>query len=529
MADEAVLADLLSQWDRERGQGREVPPADLCRHHPHLIPEVERRIALLRRMGHVTNLDETTAPSGEAEDAERRPTVPAHDGYTTDAPPDVNVRGYEILGVLGRGGMGVVYKARHIKFDRLVALKMILAGDHAAAAETVRFLAEARAVARLQHPNIVQVHETGEQDGRPYLALELVEGGSLAARLKQHTPSDKEAAQLVATLAEAVRHAHERGVVHRDLKPANVLLTADGTPKVADFGLAKTLGAGEHTVSGTVLGTPGYMAPEQAAGARDVGPAADVYALGAILYEMLTGRRPFQGETFVEALLLVQDQPPERPRVHNPRVDRSLEAICLKCLAKDPRERYPSAEALADDLNAYLRGEPVHADGGAAYQLVHAMLRETRHTEVMARWGRVLIGLGVVYFLVSLTKSVLLWAGQTALWPYALSWAVGLSVVCVFAWYCRFRRGPRLLPVERQAAQLCGLFWGAFSLTALMYRIREPHGDVGTLFPILLVEFAFAWGCMATLLGGSFYVLAAACAVVGFLEAVLGHVGPVLG
>jgi WD40 repeat protein/serine/threonine protein kinase len=283
---------------------------------------------------------------------------------------------YEILGELGRGGMGVVYKARQTSLNRVVALKMVLAGAHASPDDRERFLAEARSLARLQHPHIVQVYEVGEAlspDGRPadaaglsrlpFFSLEYVEGGSLDRRLAGTPQSPRPSAALVEVLARAVHYAHQRGVVHRDLKPANVLLTADGTPKVTDFGLARHLGDGSgRTRSGAVLGTPSYMAPEQAAGkAKEVGPAADVWALGAILYECLTGRPPFQGASVLETLDQVCTREPVPPRQLQPGVPRDLETIALKCLNKDPRRRYASAEALAEDLRRFLGGEPITA------------------------------------------------------------------------------------------------------------------------------------------------------------------------
>jgi eukaryotic-like serine/threonine-protein kinase len=279
------------------------------------------------------------------------------------AAPPPQLAGYEVLGELGRGGMGVVYKARQVGLKRLVALKMILTGEHAGVQERARFRAEAEAVARLGHPNVVQVYEVGEHQGHPYLALEFVEGGGLDRKLAGSPQPAQEAAALVATLARAVAHAHAQGIVHRDLKPANVLLTADGTPKITDFGLAKRLDDGAlKTQSGAVLGTPSYMAPEQAAGrTREVGPAADVWALGAVLYECLTGRPPFRGGTALDTLQLVVGAEPVPPRQFNPAVPRDLETVCLKCLRKDPRQRYASADDLAADLGRFLAGRPVLA------------------------------------------------------------------------------------------------------------------------------------------------------------------------
>ncbi|HYT87143.1 MAG TPA: protein kinase [Gemmataceae bacterium] len=288
--------------------------------------------------------------------------------------------GYEMIQEIGRGGMGVVYKAKQVRLGRLVALKMLLGSDRN---RLERFHAEAATVAQLQHPHIVQIFDIGEYQGQPYLALELVEGSSLAESLAGRPRPVRESAELLSILARAVGYAHEHGVVHRDLKPANVLLASGGreppdpsessggsrpplagaAPKITDFGLARRLEMSDtRTVEGDVLGTPAYMAPEQAAGrTRDVGPAADVYALGAILYEMLTGRPPFQGQTLLETLAQVRSLDPVPPSRLQPGIPRDLETICLKCLHKAPRGRYASAAALAADLDRFLVGAPILA------------------------------------------------------------------------------------------------------------------------------------------------------------------------
>jgi serine/threonine-protein kinase len=348
MIDEPRVRQLLDEiFDSER------PPEEVCRDCPELLPEVRRRWQRMRLVdAELEAMFPTPAPDRGAD-----PSAPWQP--EGDLP---RIPGYEVEAVLGRGGMGVVYRARDLRLNRPVALKMLLAGAYAGPGERERFLREAEAVAGLRHENIVQVYGAGDHEGRPYFTMEYVEGGSLAQMLQGTPQPARQAAALLAPLAEAVQVAHRGGIVHRDLKPANVLLTADGTPKVADFGLARHFEGGPAlTFSGARVGTPSYMAPEQAAGKRAVGPAADVYALGAILYEMLTGRPPFRAETATETERQVIAEEPVPPARMNPKVPRDLETVCLKCLHKDSPRRYATAAALADDLRRFGRGEPIAA------------------------------------------------------------------------------------------------------------------------------------------------------------------------
>jgi WD40 repeat protein/tetratricopeptide (TPR) repeat protein len=284
---------------------------------------------------------------------------------------------FELLGVLGHGGMGIVYKARQRSLDRMVAIKMIRAGTWAGIEEVQRFRNEAEAAAYLDHPQIVTIHEVGEHEGLHYFSMKLVDGPSLAERLDRYTDQPPAGARLVADIARAVHHAHQRGILHRDIKPSNIVLDAEGRPHVTDFGLAKRLElCGEASITGSILGTPSYMSPEQATGRRgSATTAADVYGLGAVLYATLTGQPPFQCDSVAETLERVRERSPERPGLVNRRVCRDLETVCLKCLEKDPRRRYDSAAALADDLDRFLRGEPVKA-------------RPVGRAEALARWCR---------------------------------------------------------------------------------------------------------------------------------------------
>jgi len=325
-------------------------PEEVCADCPELLPQVRTYWRQIRWLD--SELNALFPESGD------RPRPPQ-----TDEPELPRIVGYEVESILGRGGMGIVFRARHLRLNRPVALKMILAGPYADPDERKRFVQEAEAVASLRHPNVVQVYDAGEIDGRPYYTMELVDCGRLSEKVNGVPQPAREAAALVVAIAQAVHVAHQSGIVHRDLKPSNILLCSDGTPKVTDFGLALRLERGGGlTLSGTPVGTPSYMSPCQARGDKSaMGPATDVWALGAILYELLTGRPPFCAESATATLQQVVADDPVPPARLNSRVPRDMQTICLKCLQKEPQKRYASAQALAEDLHRFEQGEPIMA------------------------------------------------------------------------------------------------------------------------------------------------------------------------
>jgi serine/threonine protein kinase/regulator of sirC expression with transglutaminase-like and TPR domain len=339
-------------------------------------------------------IDERAELDGDHTVRQSSPSAPSPPGRDRSQANPTEPPGYTIMEKLGEGGMGVVYKARQQGLNRLVALKMIVGGSRARADLLARFRTEAEAVARLRHPNILQIYDIGEVCGTPFLSLELLEGGDLDDRVAGTPQPCRQAAELVATLARAVHAAHSARILHRDLKPTNVRFTADGVPKITDFGLAKQLDSDSgQTESGAVMGTPSYMAPEQARGqSKEVGPAADIYALGAILYDMLTGRPPFKAATPMETLRQVIDDDPVPPSRLVPRVSRDIETICLKCLHKEPRKRYDSALDLAEDLDRYRRGDTIQARRTPVWE---RGVKWTRRRPVAA----IFVGLGLLTFL----------------------------------------------------------------------------------------------------------------------------------
>jgi serine/threonine protein kinase len=400
----------------------------------------------------------TLPPLDPADTADYDPTNPPR--IPTDLRPvPLAPPGYLIENELGRGGMGVVYKALQRGLNRPVALKMILTIDHADQKDLLRFMAEAEAVAAISHPHVINVFEYGEQHGRPYLAMEYLSGGNLADRLKRTGPmTPDDAAELVAKLARAVAAAHDQGIVHRDLKPANVLFDEVGEPRVSDFGLAKRTGQSELTRTGAVMGTPAYMAPEQAAGqTKFVGPAADVYALGVILFECIAGRRPFDDPDPVALIMQVATENAPRLRRIAPDAPKDLERICQKCMAKDPIDRYPSAIALAEDLTRFVNGEPVVAARPGVFDRLRSTLDRSKHTTEIAEYASIFLWLAGLVLAGEVINTLCI---QGYLPAYVIRINNYSRVLLLVALLAYFRRG-HLLPRTAMERYLWTV-WGGY-------------------------------------------------------------------
>ena len=428
---------------------------------------------------------------------------------------------YELLAEIGRGGMGIVYKAWDQQLQRHVALKMILRGIHATAADLGRFRSEAQAAGGLTHPNIVPIYQVGEQNGQAYFCMKYVAGKTLAGMMADKPLHPREAARYMVAIARAVQHAHEKGILHRDLKPSNILIDDNQQPLVTDFGLAKRVEGGESlTGTGAIVGTPSYMAPEQAEGTKTPTAASDVYSLGAILYELLTGRPPFLAASAVETLLLVRSEEPVRPRALNPQIDVDLEFICRKCLEKSPEHRYASAAKLADDLEAFLQGEPVSARSSSLVYFFSRILRETHHAPVLENWGLLWIWHSLQISLLCAVTTAMSYAGIGDHWSYMALWSIGLIAWGITFWNLRRRGGPVTF-VERQIAHA----WASGVIASIGVFIVEIilKLPVLELTPVLAVAAGMVFLVMAGTLAGWFYIAAGLC----FLSVVpMAYLGP---
>jgi WD40 repeat protein/tRNA A-37 threonylcarbamoyl transferase component Bud32 len=483
---EEVLEDFMQRLDL----GEAVDREQLLAQHPELADELRSYFAGIdevERLGrHAKGGEALTALPG-------RPTPGA--GRAEATPPAhglaCRVGDYELLEQIGQGGMGVIYKARQLSLQRLVALKMIRPDRLASPVDVLRFRSEAEAVASLDHPHIVPIYEVGDHEGQHYFSMKLIEGGSLAQHLPRLSGDLPAGAGLLAAVARAVHYAHQRGLLHRDLKPANILLDAEGRPHVTDFGLVKRLGhrtqEASLTQQGMIVGTPNYMAPEQAASQAGVSTAADVYSLGAILYELLTGRPPFRAETALDTLRQLLEREPARPRHLNRLVDRDLETVCLKCLHKEPPRRYPSAEALADDLERWQKGEPIQA-------------RPVSRRERVLKWVRrrpALAVLAALLVLVALAGFVgVSWQWQRAEGEFRKAadlaeargrTAYARSIALAYAEWRAGNAGRAEQMLAECRPELCGWEW---HYLRRLFRVRQLATRVGHAKGVLAVAFS---------------------------------------
>ena len=415
---------------------------------------------------------------------------------------------YDLLEEVGRGGMGVVFRARQRSLDREVAIKMILRGRLASDADMQRFLAEAAATASLEHPGIVPVYEVGDVEGRPFFSMKFIDGETLAQRVGASGPLNaREACELIVKVAQAVGVAHSAGILHRDIKPSNILINSDDHPMLTDFGLAKQVGAKvDLTRSGMLVGTPAYMSPEQASGRKqDVGISSDLYSLGCVLYYSLTGRAPFVADNAMELVMMVIEQEPTPPRRLRPSLDRDLEMIVTRCLQKPSDLRYENSHALIRDLQAYLADERVSARSGQFNQVVARVFRETHHAAVLEKWGL----LWMWHSLVLLVASLLTWQmsviGVERRSIYAGVWILGLGAWAAVFWKMRQRMGPVTF-IERQVAHV----WGASMIAIGMLFPLEWWLGLGvlTLAPLLGVISAMVFIVKAGMFSGAFYIQA---------------------
>ena len=509
-AGEERLATLVESLSEEHGPGAQARLDALAAAHPDLAGQLRELFAAMSVVDAVAERSTIMVRdgAGTADRPAGRPATGAAGTFVPGSSPlPATFADYELLEELGRGGMGVVYRAAQRSLGRTVALKMLLRRDLASPADLARFRSEAEAAARLDHPGIVSIFEVGEYDGHPFYSMRFIEGTTLARRLAAGPLPPREAAAILAKVADAVQAAHDRGILHRDLKPSNILIDAAGEPHVSDFGLAKQLEAdGSVTHTGAILGTPCYMSPEQAAGSRgDVGPASDVWSLGAILYQTLAGRPPFQAGSPMDTLLAVLEADPPLPRTVVANADPDLQMVALKALQKPQDLRYASAAALATDLRSYLAGEPVAARRGGFADVFSRLFRETHHAVVLENWGLLWMWHSVVILALCVSTDVLAWQGVTGPWPYLALWGGGLALWAPIFWALRHRNGP-VTAVERQIAHVWG---GSVVASVLLFWVEALLGlPVLKLSPVLALLAGLVFFAKAGILSGAFYVQA---------------------
>jgi eukaryotic-like serine/threonine-protein kinase len=482
-----------------------------------VIAENPEFAAQLREIWGMIVVTDLAASEARQSSSQTSQAVPVHHTKGLNLP--ARIGDYELQQVLGRGGMGVVYEARQVSLNRQVALKMIQENRPADPEHHARFFKEAEATARLQHPGIVPVYEVGEYEGQPFFTMQLIRGHTLAERLREGPLAQRQAAAILSEVSRAIHYAHSCGILHRDIKPSNIMLEEGGRVCVTDFGLAKLIDSQDSlTRTGATVGTPSYMAPEQAAGRwGQVSVRSDVYSLGAVLYHVLTGRPPFIADSPIHLAMQILEHDPAPVRFLEPGIDRDLEMIVARSIQKPPDLRYATAEALAEDLDSFLRDEPVAARSGKLSEVVARWFRETHHATVLENWGLLWIWHSLVLLTVSFLTQWMHWQNVQSRLSYAALWTIGLGAWAVVFWALRRRMGPVTF-VERQIAHI----WGAslFCIAALAPLEGLLSLDSLTLSPILPLIGSMVFLAKAGILSGQFYVQALIMLSTSFIMAI---------
>lgn len=504
-----AIADVLSSLTERLQGGESIELSDVVERFPNYKDELTELWPLVM----LTEMAGENAPPIDE-------TAAAKENELTEKQLPTTFGDFELIEEIGRGGMGVVYRARQQSLGREVALKLILLDHLASDTDRARFYAEARAAAKLEHPHIVPVYDLGDVQGRPYISMKLIEGSTLSSQLQNGHMDGKSAAKLLIPLCQAVQYAHENSVLHRDVKPSNIMINHEGQAFLTDFGLAKDLRETPTlTRTGAVVGTPAYMPPEQASGQKPtLDPTSDVYSLGAVLYHMITGQPPFVGRTGLETVLMVMEQDPPSPRSLTRGLDRDLEMIILRCLQKPPDLRYASASALEQDLNAYLNNEEIAARSGRFSQIISQVFRETHHFGILENWGLLWMWHSVVLLIVCVATSMLYWMDDKNRLNYFLLWTVGLGAWAAVFWAVRRRMGPVTF-VERQIAHLWA---GSMICVAVLFPLESWLGlEPLKLSPMLPMFAATTFLVKGAILSGRFYFQAIALFATPFLMAAM--------
>lgn len=513
LEDEEQFALLVSELADRIQAGEELDFESICLEHSEYSEE-------LREIWGTLVITDAVA-AGVREAPSQTSSFPSDGSWPQPAIPTLPfvIGDYRLEELIGQGGMGVVYRAYQTSLKRTVAVKMIGGQRPEREENRKRFFAEAEANARLEHSGIVPVYEVQEWQGHPFFSMQYIQGQTLSQKLKSGPVTQRRAVEILICVCRAIGFAHQNGVLHRDIKPSNILLDEQDQVRIMDFGLAKFADSGDSlTRTGAVVGTPSYMSPEQASGHGNlVGPASDIYSLGAVLYHLLTGRPPFIAESPMQLAIQILEHEPPPPRLLEPTIDRDLEMIVQRTIQKPPDLRYESADDLADELERFLRNEPIRAQGGTLAQVAARWFRETHHAAVLENWGLLWMWHSAVLFIVCVATEALAWAGVTSRLTYSGLWVLGLGTWAAVFWALRRRMGPVTF-VERQIAHV----WGASLLAIAALDPLEWLMDLEPLklSPILGVVGASVFFVKAGILSGQFYVQAFALIGTSLLMAI---------